>query len=73
MHNLLLGTAKHVLKTWIKKGILSESDLQSLQKRVNLVKPLSEIGQIPGKISDGFKGFTADRWKNWVCIYSHLH
>ena len=70
MHNLLLGTAKHVLKTWIEKGILSESDLQKLQKRVNLVKPPSEIGRIPKKISDGFKGFTADQWKNWVCIYS---
>ena len=61
MHNLLLGTAKHVLKTWIEKGILSESDLQRLQKRVNLVKPPSEIGRIPSKISDGFKGFTADQ------------
>ena len=61
MHNLLLGTAKHVLKTWIEKGILSESDLQRKQKRVNLVKPPSEIGRIPSKISDGFKGFTADQ------------
>ena len=70
MHNLLLGTAKHVLKTWIEMGLLSDSDLQRLQKRVNLVKPPSEIGRIPSKISEGFKGFTADQWKNWVCIYS---
>ena len=68
MLNLLLGTAKHVLKTWIEMGLLSESDLQQLQKRVNLVKPPSEIGRIPSKISEGFKGFTVDQWKNWVCI-----
>lgn len=70
MHNLLLGSAKNVLKTWIAMGILNESDMQKLQKRVNLIKPPSEIGRIPGKISEGFKGFTADQWKNWVLIYS---
>ena len=70
MHNLPLGSAKHVLKTWTEMGILSESDLERVQKRVNLVKPPSEIGRIPSKISEGFKRFTADQWKNWVCIYS---
>ena len=58
MHNLPLGSAKHVLKTWTEMGILSESDLEREQKRVSLVKPPSE----------GFKGFTGDQWKNWVCI-----
>ena len=61
MHNLLLGSAKHVLKTWIEMGILSESDLERVQKRVNLVKPPSEIGCIQSKISEGFKGFTGDQ------------
>lgn len=70
MHNLLLGSAKHVLKTWIEMGILSEADMQKLQKRINIIKPPSEIGRIPNKVSEGFKGFTADQWKNWVCIYS---
>ena len=64
MHNLLLGSAKNVLKTWIEMGILSESDLEREQKRVNLVKPPSEVGRIPSKISEGFKGLTADQWKN---------
>ena len=70
MHKLLLGSAKNVLKTWIEMGILSESNLERVQKRVNLVKPSSEIGRIPSKVSEGFKGFTADQWKNRVCIYS---
>ena len=70
MHNLPLGSAKHVLKTWTEMGILSESDLEREQKRVSLVKPPSEIGCIQSKISEGFKGFTGDQWKNWVCIYS---
>lgn len=49
MYDLLLGSAKHVLKTWIEMGILNESDLERVQKRVNLVKPPSEIGRIPSK------------------------
>lgn len=61
MHNLPLGSAKHVLKTWTEMGILSESDLERVQKRVNLVKPPSEIGCIQSKISEGFKGFTGDQ------------
>ena len=52
--------------TW---GILNETDLTRLRS-VNLIKPTSEIGRIPNKIAVGFKGFTADQWKNWVCIYS---
>ena len=61
MHSLPLGSAKHVLKTWTEMGILSESDLERVQKRVNLVKPPSEIGCIQSKISEGFKGFTGDQ------------
>jgi len=70
MHNLLLGTAKHVLNTWIKEGILEINDIFKLQARVNKVKPPSDIGRIPSKIANGFSGFTADQWKNWICIYS---
>ena len=70
MHNLPLGSAKHVLKTWTEMRILSESDLEREQKRVSLVKSPSEIVCIQSKISKGFKGFTSDQWKNWVCIYS---
>lgn len=28
MHNLLLGTAKHVMKTWINKGVITSKDLE---------------------------------------------
>lgn len=70
MHNLLLGTAKHVLTTWIYKEHLNKNDMLKLQKLVNKVNPPSEVGRIPGKIANSFKGFTADQWKNWVCVYS---
>lgn len=69
-HNLLLGTAKHVLDTWVKEGIISNKDLTRLQARVNKVKAPSNIGRLPSKIANGFAGFTADQWKNWICIYS---
>lgn len=70
MHNLLLGTAKHVLNTWLDMGCLSNASFQRIQTRVNSVKVPTEIGRIPGKILNGFTGFTADQWKNWVCVYS---
>ena len=53
-------------------GILSEADMQKLQKRLNIIKPPSEIGQyIPRKFSVGFKGsMLIMQLKNWVCVYS---
>ena len=58
MHNLFLGTAKHVLKDlWLEKGILSPSDFNLIQQRIdNCVVP-SDIGRIPYKISSSFSSF----------------
>lgn len=41
-----------------------------LQKRINKVKVPSSIGRIPSKIASGFKGFTADQFKNWAVVFS---
>ncbi|XP_077996898.1 uncharacterized protein LOC144450190 isoform X2 [Glandiceps talaboti] len=70
MHNLLLGTAKHVLKVWKKKSIITDEDFEKIQKRVDDLKVPSDIGRIPSKIGSGFASFTADQWKNWTCVYS---
>lgn len=70
MHNLLLGTANHVLNTWVNEGIISTKDLEKMQSRVDSVKVPSDVGRLPSKIAHGFSGFTADQWKHWVCIYS---
>lgn len=73
MHNLFLGTAKHILKAvWIEKGIISDDSFDLIQSRVNSALTASGIGRIPYKITSGFASFTADQWKNWVNYFSLL-
>ena len=70
MHNLLLGTAKHVMKTWISKGIITSKDLDAIEEKALKIKSPYDVGRMPLKISGNFAGFTADQWLNWTLIYS---
>ncbi|KAI8490511.1 hypothetical protein Bbelb_317790 [Branchiostoma belcheri] len=70
MHNLLLGTSKHVFKVWVDLGVLNRKAFDVIQSRIDSMKVPSDVGRIPRKIASGFSGFTADQWKNWTCIYS---
>ena len=73
MHNLYLGTAKHMMKNvWLneKNEFLSDEDFQRIQELVDSMTVPQDIGRIPGKISSSFTGFTADQWKNWTLVYS---
>lgn len=70
MHNLFLGTTKHILKDIWMASVVTQSDLCSIQgARDNMQVPL-DIGRIPRKIETGFSGCTADQYKNWVTLYS---
>ncbi len=67
MHNLFLGSAKHVLKDiWIDRGIITEAQFVVIQNRVD------DVGRIPNKIRSGFASFTADQFKNWIVYFSIL-
>ena len=73
MHCLFLGIAKWITKRiWIEEGVLTEKDLQSIQKKMNEFKIPSDLGRIPGKIhcGDGFSNYTADQWRNFFLIYA---
>ena len=70
MHNILLGTAKHVLTVWKSTGIISESQFSDIQSKVDAFVTPIDIGRIPGKIASGFSSFTAEQWRNWTLIYS---
>ena len=73
MHNLFLGTAKHILKSvWINQKTLSPEDFDIIQSRIDKIKVPSDMGRIPYKIASGFSSFTADQFKNWVLYYSLL-
>ena len=47
MHNLFLGTAKHVFKLWIEKNLLSKKDLKVLEDRINYFDVGTGIGRLP--------------------------
>lgn len=73
MHNLFLGTAKHVLKNiWLDQDIIEPSEFCVIQSRIDQTVVPSDIGRIPHKIASGFSSFTADQFKNWVLYFSLL-
>ena len=43
---------------------------ETLQIKVDLINPPTNIGRIPRKVESGFATFTADQWKHWILIYS---
>lgn len=73
MHNLFLGSAKHVMQNvWLSEGkkIISEAQLKRIQEKVDDVQFPSGFGRLPNKIAISFGGFTADQWKTWTLIMS---
>ena len=72
MHNLFLGTCKHLMEFWIKHDIIDHKKLCQIQTKVNDLQVPRKIGRLPNKVSigSGFVGMKAAEWKNWVLIYS---
>ena len=72
MHNLLLGSAKHVMNVWLKLGLISDKQFDDVQDTVNSFCLPNDVGRIPYKISSGFSSFKADQWRSWVVIFSSV-
>ena len=70
MHNLFLGTAKHMLQYWLQNEIIPRSKHTHIQNYVDSIAVPSGVGRIPHKIASSFSGFTADQFKNWVILFS---
>ena len=60
MHNLYLGTAKHMITIWKEMGLLTSNELDIIQNRVDEMDVPHGIGRIPNKISSKFSSLTAD-------------
>ena len=56
MHNLLLGTAKHMVSVWKSCGVLQDKDFQSIQSIIDGFVTPSDVGRIPTRIASGFSG-----------------
>lgn len=70
MHNLFLGTGKHMLSVWMKHDLISKVHFETIQHFVDSINVPRDIGRIPTKISSGFSGFKADQFRTWITIYS---
>ena len=70
MHNLFLGTGKHMMSVWQDRNILSRQDILKIEGLVNKFTVPSDIGRLPTNISSGYGGFTANQWRSWIIIYS---
>ena len=72
MHNLMLGSSKHVLSVWLSEGIFNDSKLKIIEDIVKQIQSPHDIGRLPTKIGSGFSGFSADQWRIWTTIYSAI-
>ncbi|XP_028416158.1 uncharacterized protein LOC114539750 [Dendronephthya gigantea] len=73
MHNLFLGTSKHLMKNiWLQgeTPLIERKDLMNIQKKLDTIKAPSSIGRMPKKIENSYGGFTADQWKTWTILFS---
>ena len=70
MHNLFLGTAKHMIHdVYIKQGHLDKHAIDVIHDRIEKVILPPNLRRIPTQI-DSRATFTAEQWKNWTLYFS---
>ena len=72
MHNLLLGTPKHMMHILTQNDVISKAQFDTISKTAAKINVPRCAGRIPSKIASSFSGFTADQWRNWTTVYSVL-
>ena len=70
MHNLFLGTGKHMMEVWLSQEVLTPAKLLFIEESCQKFVVPDGIGRLPSNIYSTFVGFTADQWKNWITIFS---
>ena len=59
MHNLVTGTAKHVMKNiWLdgENPLIRKNDLINIQEKLDKLKAPSDVGTMPRKILNSYRG-----------------
>ena len=72
MHNIYLGTAKHILQAiWIKNNFISTNDMKAINEKIKswVISPEVRFNQLPAHIEYS-SSFTAEQWMPWVNYYS---
>ena len=44
MHNMFLGTMKHMVKIWIRDGVLLSSHFEKIQESVDSINVPADVG-----------------------------
>ena len=70
MHNLFLGTAKHMISVWKTHSLLDDEKCKIIQERIQPFNCPSDIGKLPQKFATSFGSFNADQLKNWTLLFS---
>ena len=73
MHNMYLGTAKHMIKVWKESGLLRQEHLPVIQQKLDEMNVPYGVGRIPYKVCSNFIGLTANQWLNWTNLYHFMH
>ena len=72
MHNLYIGTAKHIFtKVWQKRDLIGSYEIQVINDRISSLNKPSEVsfGRLPACM-EYCRKFTAEQWLLWVNYYS---
>ena len=70
MHNLFLGTGKHVFKLWLKLEVLTLDNLEEVDRRCKSFQVPHSIGRLPINIASNYGSFKASQWQTWITTYS---
>ena len=69
MHNMLLGTAKHMFNVWVYIDVITPKKIDIIDGKMLETCVPSENMRSPNSMSH-YKGFKSDEWKQWVQYYS---
>lgn len=72
MHNLFLGTGKHMFNLWIERDILTKKMLLDMEEKISSFHVPAEVGRLPSHIGSLYGSFTAAQWRNWITLYSPI-
>ena len=70
MHNLFLGTAKHMFKVWLELELISRHGLGVIDEFISNFSVPNNVGRLPLHMSSNHSCFKAAQWSIWTTIYS---
>ena len=70
MHNLFLGTAKHMFKVWLELELISKQGLDQIDQFISTYTVPNNVGRLPLHMSSNYSCFKAAQWSTWTTIYS---